>query len=62
MEFIELSDKTIINISDIILLNVDKDRKTGGYVYRLYLRGKGMTLRMTETDYQIIRKRLLGEN
>ena len=56
-EFVELSDKTIVNVSDIILLNVDK--MGDGYVYKLFLRGKGMTLRLSETDYNIIRKKLL---
>jgi len=59
-EFIELSDKTIVNISDIILLNVDKARD--GYVYKLFLRGKGMTLRLSETDYNIIRNKILQQN
>lgn len=56
-EFVELSDKTIVNVSDIILLNVDK--MGDGYVYKLFLRGKGMTLRLSETDYNIIREKLL---
>ena len=56
--FIELTDKTIINTSDIILLNVDKKGNT--YQYRLYLRGKGLTLRLTETDYNIIREKTVG--
>jgi hypothetical protein len=56
-EFVELSDKTIVNISDIILLNVDKMGEA--YVYKLFLRGKGMTLRLTETDYNIIRAKIL---
>ena len=57
MEFIELSDKTIVNINDIILVNVDKVGEN--YVYKLFLRGKGMTLRLSETDYNIIRNKLL---
>jgi hypothetical protein len=59
-EFVELSDKTIVNVSDIILLNVDK--MGDGYVYKLFLRGKGMTLRLSETDYNIIRKKLLKDD
>ena len=59
-EFVELSDKTIINVSDIILLNVDK--VGDHYVYKLFLRGKGMTLRLSETDYNIIRNKILQKN
>ena len=60
MGFIELSDRTIININDIVLLNVDK---TGGeYVYKLFLRGKGMTLRLSEEDYKIIRNKIFGDD
>jgi hypothetical protein len=59
-EFVELSDKTIVNVSDIILLNVDK--MGDGYVYKLFLRGKGMTLRLSETDYNIIREKLLKDD
>ena len=55
--FIELSDRTIVHISDIILVNVDKAGDK--YVYKLFLRGKGMTLRLSETDYNITRKKLL---
>ena len=58
-EFIELSDKTIINIGDIILVNVDKVGEK--YTYKLFLRGKGMTLRLSETDYNIIRDRIIGK-
>lgn len=58
-EFIELTDKTIVNTSDIILVNVDKIQ--GEYSYKLYIRGKGMTLRLTEDDYNIIRKNLIEE-
>ncbi len=58
-EFIELSDKTIINVGDIILVNVDK--VGDGYIYKLFLRGKGMTLRLSETDYDIIRDRIIGQ-
>lgn len=63
--FLELTDQTIVNVDDIILVNVDRDwvryDKDGKPVYdrKLYLRGKGMTLRLTEEDYNIIRKRLL---
>ncbi len=57
--FIELTDRSILNVNDIILLNVDKDKKTGGYIYRLYLKGKGMTLRLHEDDYQLIRRKIL---
>jgi hypothetical protein len=57
-EFIELSDKTIINVGDIILVNVDKVGEK--YVYKLFLRGKGMTLKLSETDYNIIRDKILG--
>lgn len=56
-KFIELTDKTIINIDDIILLNVDKEEEQ--YVYKLFLRGKGMTLRLTEEDYNLIRNKLI---
>lgn len=56
--FVELTDKTIVNISDIILLNVDKVGDS--YVYKLFLRGKGMTLRLTDTDYKLIREKLIG--
>lgn len=60
MNFIELSDRTIINVNDIVLLNVDK---TGGeYVYKLFLRGKGMTLRLSEEDYNIIRNKIFGND
>ena len=59
-EFVELSDRTIINISDIILLNVDK--MGDAYVYKLFLRGKGMTLRLSETDYKILREKLLKDD
>ena len=60
MNFIELSDKTIVNVNDIVLLNVDK---TGGeYVYKLFLRGKGMTLRLSEEDYNIIKKKIFGND
>lgn len=60
MSFIELSDRTIINVNDIVLLNVDK---TGGeYVYKLFLRGKGMTLRLSEEDYNIIRNKIFGND
>ena len=56
MNFIELSDRTIVNVNDIVLVNVDK---TGGeYVYKLFLRGKGMTLRLSEEDYNIIRNKI----
>ena len=58
-EFIELTDKTIVNTSDIILLNVDKIQ--GEPSYKLYIRGKGMTLRLTEDDYKIIRENLIEE-
>ena len=57
-EFIELSDKTIINVGDIILVNVDKVGEK--YAYKLFLRGKGMTLKLSETDYNIIRNRIIG--
>lgn len=57
--FIELSDKSIINVNDIVLLNVDKI--DDGFKYTLYLRGKGMTLKLSETDYRIVRKRLLTD-
>ena len=56
--FVELTDKTIVNISDIILLNVDKVGDS--YVYKLFLRGKGMTLRLTDADYKLIREKLIG--
>lgn len=56
-EFVELSDKSIINVHDIELLNVDK--VAGEYRYKLYLHGKGMTLRLTETDYNIIRNEII---
>ena len=59
-EFIELSDRTIVNIGDIILVNVDRTGEK--YVYKLFLRGKGMTLRLSETDYNIIRNKLLQKN
>lgn len=60
MNFIELSDRTIINVNDIVLVNVDK---TGGeYVYKLFLRGKGMTLRLSEEDYNIIRNKIFGND
>lgn len=60
MNFIELSDKTIVNVNDIVLLNVDK---TGGeYVYKLFLRGKGMTLRLSEEDYNIIKNKIFGND
>lgn len=59
-QFIELSDKTIINVGDIILLNVDKVGEK--YVYKLFLRGKGMTLRLSETDYNIIRNKIVVKN
>lgn len=58
--FVELSDKTIININDIILLNVDKMQEV--HVYKLFLRGKGMTLRLSETDYKILREKLLKDD
>ena len=58
-EFIELSDKTIVSINDITLVNVDKVKD--GYTYKLFLRGKGMTLRLSETDYNIIRDRIIGK-
>jgi len=58
--FVELSDKTIININDIILLNVDKMQEV--HVYKLFLRGKGMTLRLSETDYNIIRNKIFGND
>lgn len=58
--FIELSDKTIINVNDIVLLNVDKNG--GEYVYKLFLRGKGMTLRLSEEDYNIIRNKIFGND
>ena len=56
-EFIELSDKTIVSINDITLVNVDKVKD--GYVYKLFLRGKDMTLRLSETDYNVIRDRII---
>lgn len=56
--FVELTDLTIVNINDIILLNVDK--LEGEYSYKLFLRGKGMTLRLTEADYKLIREKLIG--
>jgi hypothetical protein len=59
-EFVELSDKTIVNINDIILLNVDKMQEV--HVYKLFLRGKGMTLRLSETDYKILREKLLKDD
>lgn len=60
MNFIELSDRTIVNVNDIVLLNVDK---TGGeYVYKLFLRGKGMTLRLSEEDYNIIKNKIFGND
>lgn len=60
MGFIELSDRTIVNINDIVLLNVDK---TGGeYVYKLFLRGKGMTLRLSEEDYNIIKNKIFEDD
>lgn len=58
-KFVELTDKTIVNIDDIILLNVDK--MGGNYVYKLFLRGKGMTLRLTDVDYEIIRNKIIVE-
>jgi hypothetical protein len=60
MNFIELSDRTIVNINDIVLLNVDRDGE--GYVYKLFLRGKGMTLRLSEEDYNIIRNKIFGND
>lgn len=55
--FVELSDRTIVNVNDIILLNVDKSGEK--YTYKLFLRGKGMTLRLSEEDYNIIRNKIL---
>ena len=60
MNFIELSDRTIINVNDIVLLNVDKAGEE--YVYKLFLRGKGMTLRLSEEDYNIIRNKIFGND
>ena len=60
MNFIELSDRTIVNVNDIVLVNVDK---TGGeYVYKLFLRGKGMTLRLSEEDYNIIKNKIFEDD
>lgn len=58
-DFIELTDRTIINVSDIILLNVDN--LGGEYSYKLYIRGKGMTLKLTEEDYKTIRNKIIEE-
>ena len=60
MGFIELSDRTIININDIVLLNVDN--MGGEYVYKLFLRGKGMTLRLSEEDYNIIKNKIFEDD
>ena len=59
-QFIELTDKSIVNINDIILLNVDK--VGGKYVYKLFLRGKGMTLKLSEKDYNLIRNNLINHD
>lgn len=57
--FVELTDRTIVNVDDIILLNVDKVGDK--YVYKLFLRGKGMTLRLSDADYEIIRNKIIVE-
>ncbi len=58
-KFIELTDGTIVNSYDIILLNVDTG-EDGEKAYKLYLRGKKMTLALTKDDYDIIRNFLCG--
>lgn len=64
--FIELSDQTIVNVNDIVLVNVDKDwthydeNGKPAHDRKLYLRGKGMTLKLTEVDYHIIKEHLLS--
>ena len=57
-KYIELSDGSIVNSYDIILLNVNVDEK-GEKDFKLYLLGKKMTLDITESDYKLIRHRLL---
>ena len=52
-EFIKLSDGSIVNADDIILVNVEDDG------YRLYLRGKKMTLKLGQRDYDIIEQTIL---
>lgn len=60
-KYIELTDGTVVNSYDIILLNVEdvNNNKFVGTEYRLYLRGKKMTLKLTREDYEIVKKRLL---
>lgn len=61
-KYVELSDGTVVNTYDIILLNVEDSAKVkGGKEYRLYLRGKKMTLKLTEEDYKIVKHKLLAE-
>ena len=56
-DFIELSDGTIVNAQDIILVNVEQG--ADGNEYRLYLRGKKMTLKLCKKDYDILHQVLI---
>ncbi len=58
--FLRLSDKTIINISDIILVNVEK-AQDGSESYRLFLEGKHMTLKLSPEDYNFINECLMED-
>ena len=59
-DFLRLSDKTIINIKDIILVNVDKT-PDGSESYRLFLEGKHMTLKLSQSDFEFINESLMED-
>lgn len=59
--FIRLTDKTIISIKDIILVNVETTQD-GKEKFCLYLEGKHMTLRLSEEDYLFIDHCLMEED
>ena len=59
--FIRLTDKTIISIKDILLVNVE-GTPSGNEKYSLYLTGKHMTLRLSEEDYNFINHSLFDDN
>ena len=58
--FLRLTDKTIININDIILVNVET-LQDGSERYRLFLEGKHMTLRLSREDYNFIDQCLMDD-
>lgn len=59
-DFLRLSDKTIINIKDIILVNVEK-APDGSESYRLFLEGKHMTLKLSHGDFEFINESLMED-